>query len=97
METVYTLKCTLCGADETELRQEIELLGNLVAFQEHAIAQHHITREAFRASKGEKYKTEQHLVYFWELPDGRTWLKAVKPLLAPSPSPLQETEAGKRL
>lgn len=86
---VYTLKCTLCGAEETELRQEIELLGNLVAFQEHAMAQHNITREAFRASKGEKYNTECHTVYFWELPDGRIWLKAIKP----SPSPSQEAEA----
>ncbi len=74
----YCLNCTLCGLGEVGLASEIRLQGNLVAFQQHALECHQVTAEALRNSKGQKYLTGFQTVYFCELPDGRTWLKAVK-------------------
>ena len=74
----WQLSCLICGQYDT---------ADLVAIQEHGMGAHEITREDLqRATRQGPIRLHPiggngpaMEMYTWALPDGRTWLRAIRP------------------
>jgi hypothetical protein len=73
MSSSYLLTCLLCGDDA-----QPSLEDHLVAYQEHALVEHGVTREDLAQVSRTQPLSDATVVYIYTLPDGRPWLRAEK-------------------
>jgi hypothetical protein len=74
IDMVWKLECLLCGATPKTLTRRHAQLGPLVEMQEHAMAEHGITKESLRGGAAETI-SDTHYQF---VADGVKWLDAQK-------------------